>query len=137
MRGSRSDAYPGYRRVLRRGIDTQRRQRHQTCTHPAGCNQINLALEYAEDTRLAIEQANARGNLLSPSVNTLYNWLNRAQGQIKNEHFERCLQYVQKLENEIVGGTWTVDEFNDPGRLVMYSRNLYWRCDQLLLDEAN
>lgn len=98
---------------------------------------INLALEYAEDTRLAIEQANARGNLLSPSVNTLYNWLNRAQGQIKNEHFERCLQYVQKLENEIVGGTWTVDEFNDPGRLVMYSRNLYWRCDQLLLDEAN
>ena len=98
---------------------------------------INLALEYADDTWLAIEQANARGNLVSPSVQTLNNWLNRARGQIKNEHFERCLQYVQKLENEIIGGTWIVDEYNDPGRLVMYSRNLYWRCDQLLLDESN
>lgn len=97
---------------------------------------IDLALQYADDTRLAIEEADTLGNLIDPAVNTLYNWLNRAQGQIKNSHFERCIRYVQRLEGEILGGEWIVDDRNDPGRLIMYSRNLEWRCAQLLETEA-
>ena len=98
---------------------------------------IDLALEYADDVRVAIEQADAEGNLISPSANTLYNWLNRARGQIKNAHFDRCIRYIDRFEDEVVGGEWIVDDRNDPGRLLTYGRNIRWRCEQLLLDEAN
>lgn len=97
---------------------------------------IEQTLDVADDLRLAIGQSDARGNLLSPAVNRLYKDLNKLRGQIKNAHFDRCLRYVQDLEDQVLGGEWRLDEFNDQGRVIMYTSHLKWRCEQLLETET-
>jgi hypothetical protein len=67
---------------------------------------IDLALRYEADTEQALVEADALGALISPSLNNLLNWLNRAQSQIKNRHFERCVSNLERLESDIVNGEW-------------------------------
>jgi len=104
---------------------------------------IDLALRYEADTEQVLVEADAVGSLDSPSLNNLLNWLNRAQSQIRNSHFERCVSNLEKLESDIINGVWNDvldptdgESRNDQGRALTYTRNLRWRCEQLLLTEA-
>jgi hypothetical protein len=94
--------------------------------------QIDIAGEYEADTRQALIEWDERDprTLFTP-VNDLFNWLNRARSQIKVEQFGRCVRWLDRLEDEIINGAWTIDEFNDPGRALTYTRNLNWRCQKL------
>jgi hypothetical protein len=91
-----------------------------------------FAIQYQDETKTALEQANAAGNLVSVSLNNLVNWLNRAQSQTKTDHFERCISNIEKLEENIINSTWIIDARNDQGRALTYAKNVRWRCEQLL-----
>lgn len=78
---------------------------------------IDLALRYEADTEQALVEADALGALVSPSLNNLLNWLNRAQSQIKNMHFERCVSNLERLESDVVNGEWL--DIPDPMTFVL------------------
>lgn len=93
-------------------------------------------LEVFYDTEIAIKEADDRNNLLSPDVTRLLNPHSKALGQIKNGHFERALRYLDDLLDEIYRGSWTIDENNDPGRLIMMVTALIFQVEQHFDTEA-
>jgi hypothetical protein len=92
---------------------------------------IDQARELFFDLETAIKES-AR-NLPAPDdVNAILNPHSKALSQIKVERFNRALRDLDDLLDEIATAPWfPIDEFNDPGRLVMYTDALIFRVEQL------
>ena len=55
---------------------------------------------------------------------------------IKTGGFQRGIDRLEDLRAQVVGGEWVIDEFNDPGHLIVLIDNLLYRTTELQQAEA-
>jgi hypothetical protein len=92
---------------------------------------IDLAVEYFFTLEQALNNAEANGTLISPSLNRLLRDHSRALSMIKTLKWDRAVDRLGDLRTQIVNGEWFVTTANDPGNLIMRIDNLIWRSQQL------
>ncbi|MCH8303357.1 MAG: hypothetical protein IH912_11445 [Proteobacteria bacterium] len=97
---------------------------------------IDLAVEYFFTLEQALVDADARGNLFSPSLNRLLRDHSRALSMIKTGQWVKGIDRLEDLQTKVLNGDWTVDGRNDPGNVLMRLANLIWRTKQLQIAEA-
>ncbi len=91
----------------------------------------DIAVRHFFNLEVAINEANDRGNLISPTVNRLLNLHSKWLSMIKVGRYDESISRGMALRDAVTGGEWIIDEFNDPGHLIMLIDNLLYRSREL------
>jgi hypothetical protein len=91
----------------------------------------DIAVRHFFNLEQLINEANDRGNLISPSVNRLLNLHSKWLSMIKVGRYDESINRGTALRNAVVGGEWIINEFNDPGHMIMLIDNLLYRSQEL------